>query len=712
LSAAVGIDLGTTNCAVARVDEHGRPVVLPNRLGRPVTPSVVAFHDGGVVVGEEAKELMGAGDPGAVAFFKRQMGERDYLFPARGLDHSASDLSALLLARLKADAEEALGAPVTRAVITVPAYFRDPQRRATLEAGSKAGLEVLQLVNEPTAAAIAYGASRGGDSETLLVYDLGGGTFDVTVLRLEAEEIRILTSDGDHELGGKDWDDRVVEFLASRFQEEHGTDPLDDRGSFGDLYVRAEELKQRLSSVESASASLVHDGCRGRYTLDRRTFEEISADLLERTAALTARVFEDQGLTSEDIDGVLLVGGSTRMPMVHDFVARTFGQPPRSGVNPDEAVALGAALVAAEKDEEGSRLFLGATRRTVDVTNHSLGMIAIDGEGAAYINSLILPKDSPIPCRETRPFRHRTRAGDSNWVEIFMTQGESESPADVSYLGRYVLRDIPHQAGGGVVLDIEYRYDESGTVHVNGGGRGSDSPLPLTVEPLPEDIPGRFLEPPQPTASDVHVTAYLAFDLSGSMSGEPLAEAQRAARGFVSNTDLAHCSVGVIGFADQVRVYLRACQDAKAIDRAISSLVVGELGFCNEADPFDEIHSMLSSVDGPRFAITLADGVWAHQGDAVNRARRCHAAGIETIAVGFGGADRAFLARIASSDEGAFFTSLSELVETFTSIAQVLTETHGGALAAEQGRGPSQRKQSSTGSGLLSGLLGRRHGAR
>lgn len=711
MSDAIGIDLGTTNCAVARVDEHGRPVVVPNRLGQPVTPSVVAFRDEDVLVGEEAKELMAVGDPGAVALFKRQMGERNFLFPGRGRDYSAADLSGLLLAQLKSDTEEALGSVVTRAVITVPAYFRDPQRQATLEAGRLAGLEVLQLVNEPTAAAIAYGGSGGRDGETLLVYDLGGGTFDVTLLRLEPEEIRILTSDGDHELGGKDWDDRIVEFLASRFQEEHGTDPLDDRGSFGDLYVRAEEAKKRLSSVQSVPVSLVHGGARSRYTLDRDTFEEITADLLERTAALTARVLEDQGLRNEDIEGVLLVGGSTRMPMVHDLVHRTFGRPPRSGVNPDEAVALGAALTAGS-DQDRGRLFLGSRRRTVDVTNHSLGMIAVDAEGTAYVNSLILPKNRPIPCRETRPFRHRTRPGASNWLEVFMTQGESDSPADVSYLGRYVLGEIPHQADGEVVLDVEYRYDESGTVHVAGRVRGDDSPLPLTVEPLPDDVPGRFLEPPQAEEESVHVTAYLAFDLSGSMIGDPLAEAKRAARGFVSNTDLAHCAVGVVGFADQVRVYVPACQDAKAIDRAIEALSVGDVGIGNDTDPFDEVYSLLSGVEGPRFAITLADGVWADQEAAVRRAGRCHQAGIETVAVGFGEADRAFLARIASSDEGAFFTSLAELVDTFTAIAQVLTETHGGAPSARDDDGSPPETGAGARPGIFGGLLSRRLGSR
>ena len=681
MSLRIGIDLGTTNSAVACIDEHGKAVVTPNRLGHPVTPSVVAFRGGEVLVGEEAKELMAAGSLETAAFFKRQMGEPRFLFPAAGRDHSAVDLSAMLLAHLKEEAESALGSRIDRAVITVPAYFRDPQRQATLQAGRQAGLEVLQLVNEPTAAAIAYGGGRGEAGETLLVYDLGGGTFDVTLLRLEKDEIRILSSDGDHELGGKDWDDRIVEFLASRFHEEHGVDPLEDGGSFGDLYVRAEELKQRLSSVESASASLVHDGNQGRYHLERATFEAISADLLERTAALVERLLEDQGLTADRLDGVLLVGGSTRMPMVHELLRSRFGHAPRSGVNPDEAVALGAAIVAAEKGSEGPRLFLGAGRRTVDVTNHSLGMIAVDATGTAYVNSVILPKNRPIPCHETRPYRHRTRPGDGNRIEVFMTQGESGSPADVSYMGRYVLGAIPHPPGGRVVLDIEYHYDESGTVQVSGRVRGFDSPLSLEVEPLPADVPDRFLQPPNTREEPAHVTAYLAFDLSGSMSGEPLLEAKRAARGFVENTDLAHCSLGVIGFADRVKTHLRASQNARDVERAIEALSVGEVGFTNEADPFEEIHSLLAQVEGPRFAITLADGVWAHQDLAVRRAELCHEKGIETVAVGFGDADRSFLAAIASSDEGAFFTSLTDLVTTFSTIAQVLTERQGKAAS-------------------------------
>ncbi|HSK76729.1 MAG TPA: Hsp70 family protein [Thermoanaerobaculia bacterium] len=692
MGAAVGIDLGTTNSAVAHVDADSRPVVLPNRFGEPITPSVVCFRDGQILVGQEAKELQAAGHPQVAAFFKRQMGVPNFIFYADGRDHTAVDLSALVLAALKRDAEAALQDKVTHAVITVPAYFRNPQREATIEAGRRAGLEVLQVVNEPTAAAIAYGVRGTEREQTLLVYDLGGGTFDVTLLRLSRGEIRILSSEGDHELGGKDWDDRIIEFLATRFEAELGCDPLEDLESFADLLVRAEEAKKRLSNTQSAPVSLVHAGRRGRYELDRATFERITADLMERTVALTRKVLDDQGIKPSQVDGTLLVGGSTRMPMVHDFLKRMFGKPPLQGVNVDEAVALGAALLAAERQQElrgtRPRFSLGGAAKTIDVTNHSLGMIALNEDRSAFVNSLILSKNTPIPCRETRPYQHRTRRTGENLLEVFMTQGESESPADVTYLGKYVLHGIPHGERSLAILDVEYTYDASGTVQVTGRVRPGGQELKITVEPLPPDVPARFLKKPEETVETVHVTAYLAFDLSGSMKGDPLSEAKKAARSFLRNTDLNHCSLGIIAFADEVHVKQEATQNAGAIERAIDRLTIGEAGYCNSAHPFDTVRSLLARADEPKFIITLADGVWGCQKEAIHSAHACREAGIESIAIGFGGADEKFLKAIASSDETSFFTSLGGLVETFTNIAQVLSASQGGrAQAAAPGAG-------------------------
>ncbi len=701
VSVVVGIDLGTTNSAIACVDPQGRPSILSNRLGEPMTPSVVCFREGRVIVGQEAKELQAAGAPQTAAFFKLQMGRPGFVFYADGHDHTAVDLSAFVLSDLKQSAESQLGKTVKQAVITVPAYFKNPEREATILAGRQAGLEVLQVINEPTAAAIAYGLGGTRQERTLLVYDLGGGTFDVTLLKMSSNEIRVLNSEGDHQLGGRNWDNRIVEFLASRFEAEFGSDPLDDLESLSDLQVRAEEVKKRLTVALRTPISITHAGERGRYDLDRSTLEEITADLMERTIGLTVKVLEDQDLSEKDLDEVVLVGGSTRMPMVRDFIQRSFGRPPTSGVNVDEAVAQGAALTAVE--HAGSKrkgvFRLGGSIQTVDVTNHSLGMIAVNKDRSAFINSIILPKNTPVPCQEERPYQHRVRPGGDGSLEIYMTQGESESPADVAYLGKYVLHDVPPDRSGLTVVDIEYNYDLSGTVQAQGKVNSSSQPLRLTVEDLPDDVPERFLKPPEETVEPVHVTAYLAFDLSGSMQGRPLREAKKAAMGFLKNTDLTHCSLGIIAVADSVKVKLEACQNARRIESAIHALAIGEVGFGNGAHPFDQVRRLLSKVEEPKFVITLADGVWENQNGAIRSARKCIDQGIESIAIGFGQADRRFLKAIASSDEASFFTSLSGLVETFTNIAQVLTRSQGGTAST----GTGERGRSS----FLSFLSGR-----
>lgn len=673
---AVGIDLGTTNSAIAYVNDRGIPVMIPNDFGSPVTPSVICVKDGEIIVGEVAKEFQAAGEQDVAAFFKQQMGERNFVFYAGGREFSAVDLSALVLEKLKRDAETALGQSIANAVITVPAYFKNPQREDTIAAGEKAGLNVLQIINEPTAAAIAYGIRHASKDQTLMFYDLGGGTFDVTILEIANGEIRIKTSDGDNELGGKNWDYRIVEFVASQFESEHGIEPLEDSESLADLLVRIEETKKQLSVRERATLSLTHEGMQGRYELTREHFEDITADLMERTISLTRKALADAKVDPKDVDGVLLVGGSTRMPMVKDFVVRTFGKQPLSGVNVDEAVALGAAIKASEWSEEQqeriSKFAIGGAIKSVDVTNHSLGMIAINQDGSAYINAVILPKNAELPCVESRPFKHRFSK-----LEIFLTQGETESPADPAYLGKYVVTDIPREAE---VLDIEYSYDISGTVKVAAKVQATGQELPVTVEPLSPDVPGRFLVLPEQSKLGGHITVYLAFDLSGSMSGSPLEEAKKAAKGFLANVDLGCFSVGIMGVSDRTKIYLKACQNAKQIESAIQSLSVGDTGGGNSADPFLEVKSELEYVTGQRCAIVLADGVWSYQDKAIQRAKACHRAGIDIIGVGFGGADREFLKAISSTEDVSFFTGLDGLVETFTTIAQVLTESGGSSM--------------------------------
>ncbi|MFT4927776.1 MAG: molecular chaperone DnaK [Phenylobacterium sp.] len=710
---AIGIDLGTTNSSIATIDEHGHPVVIANDLGERITPSVICFKEGQIIIGAEAKVLQTLGLYPVAVFFKRQMGDEQFVFYADGVDYSATQLATLLLKKIKFDAETILGQKVTDAVITVPAYFRDSERNATIAAGKAAGINVLQVINEPTAAAVAYGLKKhinansnfNKQTQSILVYDLGGGTFDVTLLSLERaleksessqqqDVIRVKNSDGDHQLGGKDWDDRIIEYMAAAFEDEFGVDPLEDAQSMADLLIVAEEAKKRLTSVEQTQVSISHDGNKGRYEFDRATFTRITADLMERTMLMTMRVLEDLALSPADIDGVLLIGGSTRMPMVQQYLKAQLDKPILSGVNVDESVALGAAMVAAERLNAGAAakpdksgkpakpakpvLALGGQIKTIDVSNHSLGMIALNGDQSAYVNSIILPKNVELPRLEKRPFQHKTCHTRVNELEIYMTQGESEHPADVAYIGRYVVSDIPHQEGKPAVIDVSYHYDESGTVRVDAVERHSQQKLNVTVEALPLDVAERFAGVPEFKAEpQPHVTAYLAFDLSGSMQGQPMVEAKKAALSFLQNTDLSHCSIGIIAFSDTARTKLVATQNAAKITAAINGLSAGETGVSNDNNPFGELSKLMKNTNGQCFGIVLTDGVWSYQSRAVVEAKYCHSNQIDIIAIGFGSADKQFLDNIASSDEGSYFTSMTGLVDTFSTIAQVLTESAG-----------------------------------
>jgi molecular chaperone DnaK (HSP70) len=687
----VGIDLGTTYSAVACINSEGDPEIVPDAEERPLTPSVVSFAGGVPVVGAAAKADQERGSPEVAAFFKRSMGDPAFRLSFAGRQWTPVDLSALVLAHLKAQAERALGGAVEQAVVTVPEYFTSPQREATIEAGRRAGLEVLKIISEPTAAALAYGlrsGAAGREPRRVLVYDLGGGTFDISVVELTGDAVRVTAATGDHQLGGRDWDDRLALGLQQRFLSETGVDLFEDT-DLGELLVRVEQLKHALSVRQSAEIRLTAGGHSARYTISRAEFEAMSQDLLERTGQLTERALADAKLSWSEIDGVLPVGGSTRMVMVRDWIERMSGRPPLGGVHPDQAVALGAAVQAALVLERrrGLRLphapqpllRLGSARQVQDVVAHSLGMIAESEDRSRYLNSVLIGRNLPIPAERQRPYQFSLRGDDRDVLEVYLTQGETDDPRDCVYLGRYVVTGFPAGNRGPVVLDIVYRYDENAVVEVSAVERASGTQLKVEVEDVPADVPERFLGQPPQLQARQPATIYLAFDLSGSMSGEPLVEAKRAAASFVSQCDLTTTSVGMIGFSDRVHVDQKATRNVRAITRSIEGLTACQTGVGNAADPFEEILGLLRRAKGRRYAIVLADGVWSNQERAVERAGRCHVEEIEVIAIGFGTADQGFLNRIASSTEQALFTDMHRLTDAFTTIARELTEQGGGA---------------------------------
>ncbi|GAB4568845.1 MAG: Hsp70 family protein [Anaerolineae bacterium] len=679
MAQVVGIDLGTTFSAVATIGPDGRAYVIPNDYGELLTPSVVDLREDPPLVGQEAKRRQEFGDSGIYAFFKRDMGDRNALYLEGGQRFTPVDLSALVLAYLKRCAEHHLERPVREAVITVPAYFNNMQREATIEAGRRAGLKVLRIISEPTAAALAYGMRPSARTSTVLVYDLGGGTFDISLVEIGPEALRVVATAGDHYLGGKDWDDRILQHLSAQFEREHGIELIGE--DFNELLVKAEQVKIALSTRQAVRVTVNGQGRTGTYEITRAEFEALTRDLLARTEQIVEQVLDDAGMSWAEMAGVLLVGGSTRMPMVRDYVTRMSGKPPVAGVDPDQAVALGAAIQAAmdyeERRPDAPMLLLAGRKDTTDVISNSLGMIVESADRSRYINSIIIHKNQPIPCTQTRPFQLRVGRSGKGMLEVYMTQGEVEDPAGCAYLGRYVFTDLPRLDSDHAVIDVTYAYDRNGVVQVSAVERSTGHPLTLAVEPLPPDVPGRFLLPPEDVVVPQHLTLYLAFDLSGSMSGRPLNEAKKAAHSFLSQIDLTSASIGLIEFSDRVMVSVPASQNAAQVTKGINRMQIGRTGYSNRAHPFDEIYTLLKDVEGSRYALVLADGVWMHQPLAIQAARRCHEAGIEIIAVGFGQADRTFLEAISSSDQHSFFTNLNELTETFSTIARELTESGG-----------------------------------
>lgn len=692
----VGIDLGTTFSAVARIDPGtGKPVVIKNNFGAAITPSVLCFRqDGSVLFGEDAKNMQAVGDPNAVAFFKRSMGKDMFSVDILGKSYDATDLSAILLRELKEEAQRQTGETIEGAVITVPAYFTHKERSATIEAGRRAGLEVIAIINEPTAAAFAYGLTERAEEQTVLIYDLGGGTFDVTLARINRKEIRILGSDGNHELGGKDWDDCIARYLAGEFLESYGVDLTEDPEMVASLLVTAESVKKQLTSRDQVSVPIAYQGIRGTVEITEEIFESISQFLLGTTKDVTQRLLESVEMTWAQVDGVILVGGSTRMRMIRDYVTEMCGKPPLGGVNVDEAVALGAAIRAniTEKGEavpalgglfgrrKGGGLLIQGAKAVSDVTAHSLGMISISPDGEEYINSVIIRKNTQIPAANTKPFHLRTRS-KGNELEVYVLQGEFRRPLDNTILHKYVISKIQRTDPPNSVIEVTYQYTADGVVQVSARQKETGKTLPVKVEPVPEDMSWTDLSPRehQGGGKAPAVDVVLAIDLSGSMCGDPTRKAIAAMQDFVDQMDEDTARIGIVAFADQVREVLPLTGDFGRVRQVISGLAEVDVGVCNEAQPFTAAYGMLRKRESDvRYIVVLTDGCWSNTSYAVDAAERCHRSEMEVMALGFGSADYDFLKKIASTDDFAALTDLSQLGSTFSKIAQAIGEGSAG----------------------------------
>jgi len=470
---AVGIDLGTTNSVVA-VLEAGDPVVIPNAEGSRTTPSVVAFSKGGeVLMGEVAKRQAITNPDRTIRSVKRHMGT-NWSIDIDGKAYTAQEISARILQKLKRDAEAYLGDPVSQAVITVPAYFDDAQRTATKEAGQIAGLEVLRIINEPTAAALAYGLDKEGADQTVLVFDLGGGTFDVSILEIGDGVFEVKSTHGDTQLGGDDWDQRIIDWLVSQFRSAHGVDLSADNMALQRLKEAAEKAKIELSQVQQTQINLpfITATSEGPLHLDeslsRAKFQELTADLIERCRGPFEQAIKDAGLSKEDLDHVILVGGSTRMPAVHELVNDLTGKEPHKGVNPDEVVAVGAAIQAGVLKGEVKDVLL------LDVTPLSLGI-----ETKGGVMTKLIERNTTIPTRRTEVF---TTAEDMQpSVEIHVLQGEREMAQFNKTLGKFQLVELPPAPRGVPQIEVTFDIDANGIVHVAAKDRATGKEQSMTI---------------------------------------------------------------------------------------------------------------------------------------------------------------------------------------------------------------------------------------
>ncbi len=470
---AVGIDLGTTNSVVS-VLEGGDPVVIPNAEGSRTTPSVVAFsNDGEVLVGEVAKRQAITNPDRTIRSVKRHMGTAKK-FKVDDKSYAAQEISARVLMKLKRDAEEYLGDTVTQAVVTVPAYFDDAQRTATNEAGKVAGLEVLRIINEPTAAALAYGLDKESADQTILVFDLGGGTFDVSVLELGDGVFEVKSTSGDTKLGGDDWDEAVIDWLVASFKGDHGVDLSADAMAMQRLKEAAEKAKIELSQTPSSQINLPFVTATDKgplhldYTLSRAKFQELTAHLLDRCRGPFERAISDAGIAKGDIHHVVLVGGSTRMPAVAELVQEMTGREPNKTVNPDEVVAIGAAIQAGVLKGEVKDVLL------LDVTPLSLGI-----ETKGGVMTTLIERNTTIPTRKSEIF---TTAEDGQpSVEIHVLQGERQMAAYNKTLGKFQLVDLPPAPRGMPQIEVTFDIDANGIVHVSAQDKATGKEQSMTI---------------------------------------------------------------------------------------------------------------------------------------------------------------------------------------------------------------------------------------
>ncbi|MEL6349364.1 MAG: Hsp70 family protein, partial [Myxococcota bacterium] len=633
-SYAVGIDLGTTHSAIAIVNKHGVPEVLPNAEGDRITPSAILFDEDDIIIGNYAKQAAVAFPEQVVEFVKRHMGRSDWSFDYRGQRYTPERLSSLVLAKLKHDAELRLGHAVHQAVITVPAYFGHRERQATIKAGEMAGLDVLRLINEPTAAATAYGLNNIGRDMRCLVFDLGGGTFDVTIIDLEGKDILVRATSGDNKLGGKDWDDCLIAYAAEAFQEKHGVDPRQDLAAHHDLRQKCVSAKLALTKRPEVTLFYDYQGHILRQKIPRTLFEGLTAHLLERCRKLTEEVLREAKTSAAEVDTVLLAGGSTRMPMVGRLIREMFNKEPARDINPDECVAMGAALTAALDSASLAGEEPPIDIRTHDVAGHSLGMVVYK-EGRLH-NTSIIRRNSRIPCEHTRDYFVTTHDGQTV-MDLWLIQGENPDPMECNVLGHFEFYGIPPRQAGQSRLAVTYRYNANGIVEVEAMDLNTGQTLAHRVA-----ASSVTLEDVARNRVPVHVA--LLMDSSGSMYGANIQHARTAAVRFAKNTMRPNRSVALYTFPGGQKT--RPTRNVDDISQALSRII--PIGSSPLHEGLQLARKSLKGKAGmQRVFVILTDGHPDDPEAAMSECVRIRRSGGRIITIGVGeNIDQEFLQRM------------------------------------------------------------------
>lgn len=673
----IGIDLGTTNSVLAYVNQNNEVICVKNEEGKTLTPSAVTFYNNEYIVGEGA---LNVADMDSVAsYFKPHMGSPEYIHMLGNKRLGAIELSGLVLSKLKADAEVFLGEPLKQVVITVPAYFMAPHREATIAAAKLAGLQVVKLINEPTAAALHYGVGKDVPNGYFLVYDLGGGTFDVSLIHLDAGEINVIASRGDYNLGGANWRNSIVEYLAQVILMECELDITQDLSLQREITAKAEKAKTALSSMQQTVISLYINGILKKYTLTRSDFENMTSYLMGQTLNLIDDLLRETHIEDVRLNQILLVGGSCRMPMVAEILKNTYKTEVRTCANLDEVVACGAALEAARSQinigiSAGSapRFQLRCIR---DVIGHSLGLIATDDKRTTWVNSTLIPKDSIVPADCTEEFELATPRND-NSMDVYLTQGEDRNPKYCTVVSHYEISGIPRGKDSKQKLCITYRYDESGVIKVS-AHTAEGTVLQANKQPEIGDLSWLDKAPSEQTPH-ASTSVILSIDLSGSMSGTPLDKSQEAAKKLITQLNAIGTKIGLIVFADRAMLQCPLTDNLSDLNECVDQWEAGTMvGYGNRGTPFETAQKEFEKTKEECWLLVLSDGMWSNSDAAIKLAKKTHAQGILVVGIGFGSADEEFLTEISNSSMGSCFTNLENLSSSFNSIASEISAGHG-----------------------------------